>query len=74
MSWFSFIFIMIMYFLGFYLGRKYEQAAILEGTVGVLAEVDKNTLEVECVTYYYSQELYDTKVKELKDVGEDYYE
>jgi hypothetical protein len=65
---------MIIYFVGFYLGRKYEQAAILEDTVGVLAEVDKNNLEVTSVTYYYSQELYDAKVKELKDIGEEYYE
>ena len=74
MSWFAFMITVAMYFVGFYLGRKYEQAAILEGSVGVMTEVDKSNFEVASVTYFYSQELYDAKLKELKDIGEEYYE
>ena len=63
----------ILYIIGFALGRKYEKDKILDGTVGVLAEVDKTSNLIDSVTYYYSKEAYDDKIKQLKENGEDYY-
>lgn len=64
----------LMYTIGFFLGRKYERDSVLEETVGVLAQINKHTLNVESVTYYYSKEAYDKQLKQLKENGEEYYE
>ena len=64
----------ILYIIGFFLGRKYEKDYIVDGVVGVLAEVNKESDEVESVTYYYSKTRYDAAIAELKENGEDYYE
>lgn len=74
MPWYLLAAVIGIYFLGFYLGRKYEQAEITEGVVGVLASINKYNDHVETVTYYYSQAAYDEKIKELKEQGEEYYE
>ena len=64
----------LLYVVGFFLGRKYEKDYIIDGVVGVLAEVNKDSDEVESVTYYYSKARYDAKISELQENGEDYYE
>ena len=63
-----------LYIIGFLLGRKYERDAILDGVYGVLSQVDKEDLQVDSVTYYYSKEAYEKEVQRLKDLGEDYIE
>lgn len=72
--WKLFILVYAVYLLGFFLGKKHERNKILDGTVGVLAQVNKNDLSVDSVTYYYSEDAYDSKIKELKESGEEYYE
>ena len=63
-----------MYVAGILIGRKLEKDKVINGVVGVLAEINKNNSEIESVTYYYSEQAYDDKVKELKENGEEYYE
>lgn len=60
--------------IGFFCGKKYEKDSILDGAVGVIADIDKANEDVLAVTYYYSQEAYDHYIKELKENGVDYYE
>jgi hypothetical protein len=74
MMWIILIVLVGIYLLGFFLGKKCERDAIMDETVGVLAEINKHNNEVETVTYYYSQEAYDAKIKQLKEDGEEYYE
>ena len=63
----------VLYIVGFFLGRKYEKDAILDGVYGVLSQINKTDFQVDSVTYYYTKEAYDEKVKELRESGEDYY-
>lgn len=63
-----------LYVVGFFLGRKYEKDLMLDGVYGVLSQVNKEDLQVDSITYYYTKEAYDEKIKELKELGEDYYE
>ena len=72
--WGTVISLLVVYILGFFLGRKFEKDSVVDGVIGVLAEIDKNSQNVESVTYYYSEEAYQNKVKELKETGADYYE
>ena len=64
----------VMYITGVLIGRRIEKNKILHGVIGVLAEINKSNKDVESVTYYYSEQAYDLKVKELKENGEEYYE
>lgn len=64
----------VLYTIGFLLGRKYEKDAIMDGVYGVLSQINKSNMLVDSVTYYYNKEVYDQKIKELKELGEDYYE
>ena len=64
----------LLYIIGFFLGRKYEKDEMMDEVVGVLAEINKTTNQVETVTYYYSEKAYNDKIKYLKEVGEEYYE
>lgn len=74
MMWITFIGAIILYIVGFFLGRQYEQDSILDKTVGVMAQINKTNNEVESITYFYSKTAYDTKIQELKDNGEEYYD
>lgn len=74
MIWLMIIGAIALYIIGFLLGRKYERDSVLDGTVGVLAEFNKYNHQVESVTYYYSLEAYEGKIKQLKEDGEEYYE
>ena len=64
----------LIYILGFLLGKKYEKDKMLDGVFAVLSEVNKNDMMVDSVTYYYSEEAYEAKIKELKEKGEEYYD
>ena len=64
----------LLYIIGFLLGRKYEKDNILDGVYGVLSQVNKNDLQIDSVTYYYTKEAYDEEIKRLKELGEEYYE
>ena len=64
----------LLYIIGFLLGRKYEKDSILDGVYGVLSQVNKNDLQIDSVTYFYTQEAYDAEVKRIKELGEEYYE
>ena len=66
--------VVVLYIIGFFLGRKYERDAIMDGVYGVLSQINKDDLQVDSVTYYYTKEAYDEKIKELRESGEDYYE
>ena len=72
--WGTVIAFLVVYIIGFFLGRKYEKDSVVDGVIGVLAEIDKHSQAVESVTYYYSEDAYQNKVKELKETGADYYE
>lgn len=72
--WWTIIGAIILYFVGFLLGRKYEKDSILEDVYGVLSQINKNDMTVDSVTYYYTKEAYDTEVKRIKELGEEYYE
>lgn len=74
MMWFIIIGVGILYTVGFFLGRKYERDKVLDGVYAVLSEVNKYDMMVDSVTYYYSKEAYDEKIKELKEKGEEYYD
>lgn len=63
-----------MYILGFFLGRKYERDELYDSSVGVLVKFDKTSDEIDSITFYYSQEVYDDTIKQLKDSGDEYYE
>ena len=62
----------VLYIIGFFLGRKYESDDFMRRVYGVTYEFDKYKGTVDSVTYYYSQQAYDNKVKILKEQGEDY--
>jgi hypothetical protein len=66
--------VVVLYIIGFFLGRKYERNAIMDGVYGVLSQINKDDLQVDSVTYYYTKKAYDEKIKELRESGEDYYE
>jgi hypothetical protein len=66
--------VLVIYGIGFFLGKKYEKDKMLDGVYGVLSTINKTDLVVDSVTYYYNKEAYDKKVAELKECGEDYYE
>ena len=72
--WGTLICMIILYIIGFLLGRKYEKDRILEGVYGVLSQINKTNFEVDSVTYYYSKDAYDAELKKLKELGEEYYE
>lgn len=72
--WWTIIGAIILYFVGFLLGRKYEKDSILEDVYGVLSQINKNDMTVDSVTYYYTKEAYDAEVKRIKELGEEYYE
>ena len=74
MIWLTLAGAVTLYIVGFLLGRKYERDSILDETVGVMAQINKTNDEVESVTYFYSQTAYNTKIQELKDNGEEYYD
>ena len=59
------------YFIGFLVGRHYEKDYIMEGVYGVMSKIDKNTMEIASVTYYYSEDAYNAEVQELKEKGQD---
>lgn len=60
-----------LYIIGFLLGRKYEKDTILDGVHGVLSQINKDDLQVDSVTYYYSKEAYDIAVKTIKEFDKD---
>lgn len=62
----------VLYIIGFFLGRKYESDDFMRHVYGVTYEFDKHKGTVDSVTYYYNQQAYDNKVKILKEQGEDY--
>lgn len=64
----------VLYTIGFLLGRKYEKDSIMDGVYGVLSQINKNDMVVDSVTYYYTKEAYDEEIKRLKELGEEYYE
>lgn len=66
--------VVVLYIIGFFLGRKYERDAIMDGVYGVLSQINKNDMIVDSVTYYYTKEAYDEEIKKLKELGEEYYE
>ena len=66
--------VVVLYIIGFFLGRKYERDAIMDGVYGVLSQINKNDMIVDSVTYYYTKEAYDEEIKRLKELGEEYYE
>lgn len=72
--WLTIIGAMILYIIGFLLGRKYEKDSIMDGVYGVLSQINKNDMVVDSVTYYYTKEAYDEEIKRLKELGEEYYE
>lgn len=72
--WWTIIGAIILYIVGFMLGRKYEKDAIMDGVYGVLSQINKSDMAVDSVTYYYSKEAYDTEIERIKELGEDYYE
>jgi hypothetical protein len=72
--WNKMIWMIISYFAGFFVGRKYEKDSFINKAYGVLAEIDKNNQEVESVTYYYSERAYEDKIRQLKESGVDYRE
>ena len=72
MIWFTVIGFVVLYIIGFFLGRKYERDKVLDGVYAVLSEVNKYDMMVDSVTYYYSKEAYEEKIKELKEKGEEY--
>lgn len=68
------IIMIVMYIVGFLLGRKYEKDSIMNGVYGVLSQINQSDMVVDSVTYYYTKEAYDEKIKEIKELGEEYYE
>lgn len=72
--WLTIIGAIILYIIGFLLGRKYEKDAIMDGVYGVLSQINKSDMVVDSVTYYYTKEAYDEEIKRLKELGEEYYE
>ena len=62
---------LILYIVGFLLGRKYEKDAILDGVYGVLSQVNSSNSQVDYVTYYYTKEAYDIAVKAVKELDKD---
>lgn len=74
MMWFTICGAVALYILGFFLGRKYEKDKILDGVCAVVSEVNKHDMMVDSVTYYYNEEAYDAKIKELKENGKEYYD
>ena len=66
---------LLLYGIGFWLGKKYQLDDIMNGVYGVLSQIDQTSLTVDSVTYYYSKEAYDKEVQRLKEeAGEEYYE
>ena len=72
--WLTVVGAMLSYIIGFLLGRKYEKDNILDGVYGVLSKVNKNDLQIDSITYFYTQEAYDEAIKRIKETGEEYYE
>jgi hypothetical protein len=66
--------VFIVYFIGFFIGRKYEKHKTTEGVIGVMAQINENNEKVESVTYFYSEDAYQEQVEELKNKGAKYYE
>ena len=60
--------VVVLYIIGFFLGRKYERDAIMDGVYGVLSQINKNDMIVDSVTYYYTKEAYDEEIKRLKEL------
>ena len=57
-----------VYFVGFFIGRKYERDTIFDRVEAVLAEIDAENDNVSSVTYYYSKDAYQSKIDELKQL------
>ena len=72
--WTMIFFIAVAYFIGFFLGRKYEKDILIKSAYGILETVSKDSLQIESLTYYYTKEAYNDAIKNLKEMGEDYYE
>lgn len=69
MMWLTLCGAIALYIIGFLFGRHYEKDYIMEGVYGVMSKMDKDTMEIASVTYYYSEEAYNAEVKELKEKG-----
>ena len=70
----AFIISATLYITGLLIGRKLEKNKICNGLVGYVAEVNESNKQLESVTYYYSEDAYNQKLKELKENGVDYHE
>ena len=65
------IIMVVIYIIGFFLGRKYERDVVMDGVYGVLSQVDASNSQVDSITYYYTKASYDAEVKRIKELGEE---
>lgn len=72
--WKVLVIALVMYVVGVIVGRRWEKHHMLSGVVGYILAVDKNSGDLESVTYYFIQEAYDKKLKDSKEHGGEYRE
>ena len=69
--WITIIGAFLLYIIGFFLGRKYEKDSFLENVYGVMSQINKSSMAIESVTYYYTKEAYQDHMRKLKEIGEE---
>ena len=58
-----------VYFIGFWIGKVYERSRFYEDSVGMILRTNKETHDIESITYYYTDEAYEDDVAQLREKG-----
>ena len=63
-----------VYFIGVWIGKSYERSRIYGGSIGVILRTNKETRNVESITFYYTDEAYEDDVAQLREKGVPFYD
>lgn len=58
-----------VYFIGFWIGKIYERSQIYQDSIGVMVKTNKETRDIESITFYYTHEAYEDDIARLKEEG-----